>query len=237
VHWFAPQKFAYFHIPKAAGTSLTNALAAVKTVSSAFSPNDRMSAETASLNASYDIVAGHLSLDDYSRHFPERDAFTVLRNPVERCLSWYWYCRNIVPDTVEAEDVASAKRLGPQDYFSQPRSVIFRTGINGQCRQLGGHLNHLDANDDQVFNRAKSLIESMTWVGFAETLNEDLVRFKRIRGFAKLPTVGGANAAPRDHRASESVIRLIEANNPADIELYAFARSVVGRASKRFFFL
>ena len=106
-----PLKFAYFHIPKSAGTCFTTSLASVRSVSPSFFANDEMSNKTAAGLEGSDIVAGHLSHDDYARHFPDRLAFTVLRDPVERCLSWYWYCRNVVPETVTAPDVLSAKAL------------------------------------------------------------------------------------------------------------------------------
>jgi hypothetical protein len=228
-------RYAYFHIPKAAGTSFTNALAAVGTVAPAHFANDRISKVLAADMSRYDIVAGHLSGDDYISHFSKRLALTVLRHPVDRCLSWYWYCRNVVPATIEAPEVVSAKHLPPVEYFSQPRSTIFRIGMNGQCRQLGGHLNHLEPDDDQLFRRAKELLDAMVWIGLTETLQRDLERLRLVRDFKNLISLKITNTASRDYEVDPAVRRIIETNNQADIELYNLANAIRSRPKKTWF--
>jgi hypothetical protein len=221
------RKFAFLHVPKAAGTSFTDALAAAHSTSPSIDANDRVSGDLAKDLDRFDIITGHLSYEDYRQWFSERAAFTVLRNPVERCLSWYWYCRNVVPASVCAPEVASARDLDPVGYFSQNRSIIYRVSINGQSRQLGGHINFPEADDREVTKRAMESLQKMVWIGFVETIDADLDRLRQLPEFANLPSLEKINTAPRDYEASPIVRRLIEENNQGDIELYEFARTLL----------
>jgi Sulfotransferase family len=221
------RKFAFLHLPKTGGTSFTNALAATRTVTPPFEPNDRIPSNLAKELDTFDIVAGHLSHDDYDHWFSERSAFTVLRDPIERCLSWYWFCRNVVPIEVTAPEVASAKHLDPEQYFSQDRSIIFRISMNGQCRQLGGHLNFCGSDDRALMARAMANLRKMVWVGFSETLDADIERLRRLPEFSGLPAIGRVNTANRDHPVSTAVREIISRNNQCDLELYEFGMSLM----------
>jgi hypothetical protein len=226
------RRFAFLHVPKTAGTSFTDALAATRTVAPPFNPNDRMPSDLAQELDKFDIVASHLSYDDYDRWFSQRPAITVLRDPIERCLSWYWYCRNVVPTVVKAPEVASARYLSPEQYFSQDRSIIFRISMNGQCRQLGGHLNFCGPDDLELMARAMANLQKMVWVGFSETLDADIERLRLFPEFSGLPAIGRVNTANRDYPVSTAVRDIIAKNNQCDLELYKFGRTLVQLRTK-----
>lgn len=221
------RKFAFLHIPKVAGTSFTDALTTIHTVSPSVNPNERLSIGLSKNLDEFDIVGGHLSYDDYQQRFSNRLAFTILRDPIERCLSWYWYCRNVVPSSVMAAEVATARTLGPEEYFSQDRAIIYRVSINGQSRQLGGHMNFPEADDHAVTARAKETLQKLLWIGFAETLEQDLARLRAVPEFARLPPLKKLNVAPRDYPVASNVRRIIEKNNQGDIQLYELAKSLI----------
>jgi hypothetical protein len=63
------QRFCYFHIPKSAGTSFTQALGTIFSVSPPFVARRRMDEITARDIGAYTLTAGHLSYDDYIRWF------------------------------------------------------------------------------------------------------------------------------------------------------------------------
>lgn len=220
------RRFSYLHIPKTAGTSFTAALHSVLEVSPSFDPHFRMEADTARQLDTHTIVSGHLSYSDYIRWFSDRAAFTILRDPVDRCLSWYWYCRNVVPDGVNAPDVVSAKHLSPKAYFAQDRSVIFRV-VNSQTQQLGGHLCFPDPDEGQVVSRAKAMLEKMIWIGLAESLECDAARLREIPEFATLPRIERTNSASRDFEICAAVRQQVEAINQGDIELYEYAKKLI----------
>jgi len=223
------RRFCFFHIPKSAGTSFAAGLRSIFSVSPPFPAGARMDESTASAISVYTVAGGHLSCDDYVRWFSDRAAFTILRDPIERCLSWYWYCRNVVPDHVTAPDVRSAKYLPPEEYFYQDRDVIFRV-MNAQARQIGGHYFFPEPCDAAVLVRARGMLDRMIWIGLAETLECDAGRLRKIPEFSALPAIGRTNTSVRDFGVPAAVRDRIEEINGRDIELYEHAKNLIAQS-------
>lgn len=142
----------FVHIPKTAGTSLNVLLSA------AF-PGDRISPPQTTLallqHEAYDLdrhelITGHLSWSDLARHFPRRRLFTVLREPVSRCLSLYGFLRShvthpLIPlnrltganDFVEATSIA--RQVEPQDFFGFEHPAVYQAVRNRMVWQIGDH--------------------------------------------------------------------------------------------------
>lgn len=103
-------KFIFIHIPKTAGTSLHSALIDRGLITSpTFNANYLNSSTAISLN-DYRCIYGHLSYMDGLKYFKNREYLTVLREPVERAISWYWYAKNNVVGNW-SDDALMAKSL------------------------------------------------------------------------------------------------------------------------------
>src|SRR4051812_43944986 len=132
-----PDRYVLLHIPKTAGTSLIAELRRLlgpervspTFLASYFTEDDQRRYEP------FDIICGHISQADVDRFFPDRKILTVLREPIERCLSWYHMARTVVPDK-PVPAVQSAKRLDIDDFFMQDVEILYRNIFNRQIRQL-----------------------------------------------------------------------------------------------------
>ena len=80
-----------------------------------------------------------MSLSDVRTYFPNRHVLTVLRDPVERCLSWYYFART-APKAEVASDVMEAQTHTVEDFFALDVLRIYRNIYNRQVRQLSGHV-------------------------------------------------------------------------------------------------
>lgn len=164
----------FLHIPKAAGTSLRNAL--IKTFGPCPAPFgiSRVSAAEAAAWAPYPLISGHMSRADQVRWFPDRRLFVVLREPIDRCISAIYYLRSI-PAHI-GENVVAAQTLPVIEFVDHPLGR--RSLTNNMVRQLGGHVSdEVDASTlPSLLDRAKETLLQAEWVGFKETLARDFAR-------------------------------------------------------------
>lgn len=220
----------FYHLPKTAGTSFRAALCAgfgEGRVSDPF-PAFVTTPEQAEALSAFDVVSGHISHGDVVRFFPGARTFTILRDPVDRCLSWYYYARS-VPLTVHP-DVAAAHENDVDAFFSLPPAVTFRNVFNRQVRQLGDHVLNTEVDMDAALAQAKRTLEACVWIGRQETLDADMVRLGTVFPQMAGVTAGTLNVTPERPGVTEIAPELrekIAGFNRYDTELYAFAEALL----------
>lgn len=219
----------FLHVPKTAGMSLHDTLRR-QVGDEAVSPSVNASVMTqseADALAHYDVVVGHISVTDARRFFPGAALLTVLRDPIERSLSWYYYARNF--PWAPHEDVAAAQAHPVEEFFDLPTDVVFENIHNRQVRQLGDHVYNYTVDLDQALENAKATLDACAWVGRQETLDADLARLADV-----LPAVKGASldqlnvttTRPSDRAISPSLRESIMRHNAFDQRLYDYAASI-----------
>lgn len=127
------------------------------------------------------FIFGHFSHDDIIKYFSDRKILTVLRDPVDRCVSWYYYARAAQVGPFH-EDVTAAQNLSIDDFFSLSSSILSRNVSNQMTRQLGAHA--LDKEYDRVrsINNAILLLQQCEWIGLHERLDDHIRELSRILG-------------------------------------------------------
>jgi hypothetical protein len=134
-------KLVFIHIGKTSGTSLRAAL------SNAFGPGgcseafvqNYMTKDEAYRYNAFPAICGHISRADQLKRFPDRRVITVLREPIDRCLSFIHYVRSLEPEA--APVAADAHRLPVMELIDTEQAQ--HNLHNTMVRQLGGHM--LDA--------------------------------------------------------------------------------------------
>ena len=126
-------KVIFLHIPKTAGQSVHEFLLANFDRESVCPArvNEQLKLLSAEELNRYQVFSGHFDWSAFDRLEGERFVFTVLRDPMERLLSFYFYLRE------QAELFASRGELGPDkvgmraalemtpwEYFVDPQSKI-----------------------------------------------------------------------------------------------------------------
>jgi hypothetical protein len=219
-------RYLLVHLPKTAGTSFRGALANLfgdGAVSPPFLASRLSEQDITSLDR-YRAIAGHISIDD-ATVFRNRYLFSILRDPIDRCLSWYYFAHS--QDTPgQSAEVQAAQACTVRDFFRLERGTIFRNIFNRQVRQLGGHVMNNDIDLNTALIRAKTTLREAAWVGRVENLPADLARLRRryleFSGL-ELPKF---NVTP--HRKStaaldDDIIAEIRSLNAYDLDLYRFA--------------
>ncbi len=150
------RRVVFIHIPKCAGSSInwhfkknfgsarsgrTQMLNAIRVLRTGERPS-----EDALRSAKF--VAGHCGWDDVSKLSDSHFCFTVLRDPVERTLSFYDFCRNHVSEkSAPFFPIQAAQNLSFEDFCTSDDPSIRMFVDNVQARTLASNYTRL--YDDQ----------------------------------------------------------------------------------------
>jgi hypothetical protein len=222
-----PKPALFLHIQKTAGTSIVQLAAKYYGNTNVASHGDYVGKNPQDF-IGVGFVSGHFGYNFAEQLMPGRYSFVFLRNPVERILSFYYFCRTRNPS--ELPIYRLAHKLTLEDFLaaSTENELIKRRVWNSQVWRLASgpgpgssRVDDMPMND--MLNRAMENIENFSYVGFTETFETDFQVIMRELNFPPncLPlrenvTHGRATAA--DHPSS--TIRMIENLTQLDCRLY-----------------
>lgn len=232
----------FVHVPKTAGTSL-NVLLAVAFGKRLSPPQSTLALtphEVSGLDR-YEMITGHLSGSDIAQYFPQRRLFTVLREPLSRCLSLYGFLRRhvthpLIPlneltganDFVEATSIA--RQVEPQDFFGFEHPAVSQAVRNRMAWQIGDHARpecRTVASDHEALEQALRNLERFCFVTVLERLDRDLPALFATIGVQsprKLPRSNATDAPLRPGDVGSETLRAIQRITESDRRLYDAVR-------------
>lgn len=122
------------------------------------------------------FISGHFGYDFAQQFMGNRYSFTFFRDPVERILSFYYFCKIRNPDEFKIYELA--QRLSLDEFlklgFTDP--VIKDHIWNYQASQLAvgwGTYNSLVLKDEELLELAIQHLDKFSYIGFTETFDKD----------------------------------------------------------------
>lgn len=178
------------------------------------------------------FVSGHIGFDYARRLMSNRFAFTFLRDPIDRVLSMYYFCRT--RDPAEFMIYRRASELGLEEFlhagFTDP--WVKKNIWNNQVWQLAHGYAHLDGRTiddfqaDTLLALAIEHVQQLSYVGFTERTDHDIPFLLSQLGIPLPATPPKLNTTPNRPKAStlssyarQMLTRLTE----LDRELYEYA--------------
>lgn len=215
-------RIVHIHIGKTSGTSFA------KSLNGAFGPDTcsppfvqtRMNAAEAEGHGRYPIVHGHISREDQRRWFSDRNVVTILREPIDRCLSFLHYVRSLDPASSQVAHDAAHMNIGSLIETHGARQNLDNTMV----RQLGGHILDLEGDLERLLEAAKETLREAIWVGFHDRIGADLQRLGACLGADIQPA--RENVTPNRCAVSEedtALIAQLAARNEYDRALFDWA--------------
>lgn len=234
----------FLHIPKTGGSTLHRVIERQYPTDAIYTLNrfqhqsiESFRALPASKRNAIKVLKGHMYFDSRS-YLPKSSAFiTVLRDPISRIISHYFYVRRF-PKHYLHHDVTS-RNLSLEEYVKNPLSEELD---NGQTRLLSGVTGvPIGGVTRMMLEVAKeNLRKYFTVVGITEKFDETLVLLKRTFGWKNCFYIQANVSKNRKEKSKflKETLKMIEERNAHDIELYYFASEildeVIGRQKSNF---
>jgi len=225
----------FLHLPKTGGVTLRTTLKwkyapDILSFETLTKPAESLAEVPLNQRRKARVLTGHLHYGVHE-YMPQRcDYITLLREPIARVISYYYYILGHAKHWRHAELVRSHITL--EEFV---RTSVERGIENDQTRMLSGRgAGELDAGTlgRKALDEAKRNLERFLVVGVTERFDESFILIRRALGW-KLPLYVTANVSTGPKPASEAAVESIRQRNQLDLELYAFARELLSAAVER----
>jgi hypothetical protein len=233
--------FVFFlHIPKTAGTSLSNTLKAAfakeRIITPAQMNNVRAHPKEIFLNA--ELLCGHFTHEVYAKRLPKQPDFilTFLRNPIEHYASTFFhlkidptfaYTTRLVNDKAYAEDIhRDVREKSIEEFLQCNYSAIFD---NFQTRYLvkGLSSGYHEYTDEELLPIAQRLLLDLPFFGLTNRFEESLKLLESAMLLDKKLHLLQSNKSrnkPRNFSLSPDVLTEIESRARSDMALFDLAQ-------------
>jgi hypothetical protein len=235
------KKSVFMHTQKTAGTSLTTLARSLYGNENVISHGDYLGGPPEQFDG-IDFISGHFGYSYAERWMRERYAFTFLRDPIQRLLSLYSFCRAQQSDSYPI--YAAARNSSLESFLTAWRQLsgvdrlVFREFIqNHQAWQLCsgwsenahqlGRVSMFDFSEKELVDTAVAHLGEFDYVGFTETLDADVANIMRGLGTELTEPLVKVNVSEiRIHFADlpASTRALLEDLTELDREVYEIAK-------------
>jgi hypothetical protein len=222
----------FLHIHKAAGTTLHRIIERQYAPARIWSFDEHHSfqdfqALSLAEKAQIRMLRGHMIFGLHEMMPNPCIYFTLLRDPVERVISFYHYIRRN-PHHYHTEMIAS-QGLTLGEYLQTGASTMMN---NGQTRMLAGARQYdfpVGECTDELLEAAKrNLRDWFAVVGLVEKFDETLLLLQRAFGWRRMFYVrqNVAERRPTRDDLSAETLDLVRKHNALDLQLYEYAKAL-----------
>jgi Wzt C-terminal domain/Sulfotransferase family len=218
---------AFCHIPKTGGTSLQQFIADAYGAESVSEHVDSENYSTAiRASARYSVIIGHFWFRPGEILDPSRLNFTVLRDPIDRILSHFYFSRRL-DSTIHPS--APERFMDFPAYAVSELSSVRNVTSNFQTRllaPLGLPQTAVDPTDNELLLAAQRAIDSFDFVGIFQELEDTaacIACLAHISMSTEIPRQNVTRVRPAIADISDVVRRRLESLNELDRQLYSYA--------------
>lgn len=222
-----PKSAIFLHIQKTAGTAIVNT--ARRYYGESMTSHGDCWGHRPEEFTNTGFVSGHIGYNFAKSLITSRYSFVFLRNPIDRILSLYYFCRTRDPDEFPIYKKVSEMNLENFLEAGFTDSVVRNNIWNNQVWQLAHGYASLDKRhiDDfepqQLLDLASDHLKEFSYVGFTETFAEDRIAILEGLGLPLVEEDEAVNTNPGRPTAkdvSSRALRLLQQLTQLDQALY-----------------
>lgn len=175
------------------------------------------------------MLKGHMIFGMHEWMPGESTYFTLLREPIERAISFYYWIRRNPHH--HHYDLITSEDLSLEEYLETGQANMMD---NGQTRMLAGVLQYefpFGECTEELLEAAKfNLTESFSVVGLVERFDETLLLLKRAFGWNDVYYAQQNVTRNRPGRGDlpQATLELLAEQNGLDLQLYGYAKELFG---------
>jgi hypothetical protein len=237
-------KLIFLHIPKTAGTTLYTVIERqfhadeIYRIDGDHNREDieRFSAMAPDERERVACVIGHCAYGMHRNFAGQAQYLTMLRDPVDRIISHYYYVRQTPGNNLH--DWLVSNNIQLEDYIFHQQAAELN---NGQTRQLCGipSMDAISGNaavSEAAVEAAKQHLEEIVCIGLTEAFDKSLLLFQKVLDWKRIyyHSRNVNEARPQREAISESVCELIRNANKLDVELYAYASKLFNERCQQY---
>lgn len=223
-----PGKLLFEHIPKCGGTTVVNYLRSQYLDNRIFTVYGKDTGKRISLFKSlsqekrynYDLIVSHGA--HQLRHYCHPDTLkaTILRDPVERIISHYYYVLRTPAHYLHKK--VTENNMSLADYVTSDLCGELRNSYVARFLEIPA--DEVDKNADKCVARAQKIIkEEYSVTGILDRLHETMESLARSRNFHskfKSRKLNVTTDRPTQQGIEKNVLCAIETTNALDVRLY-----------------
>ncbi|MFZ5483253.1 MAG: Wzt carbohydrate-binding domain-containing protein [Pseudomonadota bacterium] len=222
-------KFFFDHLPKTGGTTVYQVLKASLGDAAVTNQLSLPHSELVSRYAWKTLISAHTRFQPGDEFDPGRYYFTVLREPLDRALSHYWFRRGFSFDPGWRDvQVAKSRSFSQLVHSDDPEAMALVANV--QAHHYASMLLKYEAllDDERLFQAAKEAMDRYDLVGVNEDLGDMLLVLGAdcgIRIGNDIPRLNRTRARSHADALSAEDRRQFARLNEVDLELYEYARN------------
>jgi hypothetical protein len=222
------QTIIFLHIPKTAGSTLIRVMEQQyrpEGVYSIVEPQDfqDLVGLSETKRAEFRLLKGHMDFGCHELLPGPSTYFTLLRHPIERVISHYYFM--LQEPQYQYYDIITASHMNLRKFIESEFDVMMD---NVQTRMLSGKGSQLTfgtCTEEVLETAKKNLREHFTLVGLTEKFDETLLLLKRAFGWKNLfyTRRNVTTNRPKQNELPAATLDTIINSNQLDMELYRYA--------------
>jgi hypothetical protein len=221
----------FLHIPKTAGTTLNRIIDRQYSPFRIYTTHggrvewsiERLKNFSEARRRRYQVIRGHMSFGAHSYLTQPSTYITMLREPVDRVMSAYYYIFRRPKHPLYGQVVQ-------QKYSLQQYLEITPHRANFQCKLLAGIDQDSECPVDCLDTAKQNLLKYFRVVGLSERFDESLALMK-IAFAWDIPFYSNYNVTtskPKRKQLDPATVELVQKYNQLDVEIYDFGKKLFG---------
>lgn len=183
------------------------------------------------------LVIGHMGFGIHECLDRPFSYFTMLRDPIDRAISTYYFIRRYSPHPLHAQSQQQSLDEFVRSHETVDNSMTrFLSGVKYDSQLSQRQLVPPGQCSREMLDRAKqNLKQYCKVVGLVERFDESLLLFKQAFGWDNIYYISEnvSQNRPRRKEISAEMLRQVELANELDLELYQYGKSLFNAQIER----